>query len=334
MVLVYHCPNCGANMVFDSEKQQLKCPHCDTVKCIEEADTGVNDDKMEVKSYQCPTCGAELLTDVNTTATFCNYCGNSALIENRILQDKPYAMIPFSISKEEAKAAYLKWCKKGLLTPRSFTSQSTIEKISGMYVPFWLYDYDTEVSLRADCTRVRVERHKDTEYVHTDHFDVYREVKTTYRKVPADASKNMDDEIMDKLEPFNYGSLKQFQIPYLSGFLSEKYSYSSYEMKERIEQRIQEYASSAARNTISGYATTTVVYEDVRLDNTSSKYVLLPVWLLNYRYLGKNFVFAMNGQTGKVVGDLPVSKKKAAGWFVATVAITFVLLRLLGNLFF
>ncbi|OYO90869.1 hypothetical protein CG709_13050, partial [Lachnotalea glycerini] len=301
---------------------------------IEEADTGVNDDKMEVKSYQCPTCGAELLTDVNTTATFCNYCGNSALIENRILQDKPYAMIPFSISKEEAKAAYLKWCKKGLLTPRSFTSQSTIEKISGMYVPFWLYDYDTEVSLRADCTRVRVERHKDTEYVHTDHFDVYREVKTTYRKVPADASKNMDDEIMDKLEPFNYGSLKQFQMPYLSGFLSEKYSYSSYEMKERIEQRIQEYASSAARNTISGYATTTVVYEDVRLDNTSSKYVLLPVWLLNYRYLGKNFVFAMNGQTGKVVGDLPVSKKKAAGWFVATVAITFVLLRLLGNLFF
>jgi len=123
-------------------------------------------------------------------------------------------------------------------------------------------------------------------------------------------------------------------MPYLSGFLSEKYSYSSYEMKERIEQRIQEYASSAARNTISGYATTTVVYEDVRLDNTSSKYVLLPVWLLNYRYLGKNFVFAMNGQTGKVVGDLPVSKKKAAGWFVATVAITFVLLRLLGNLFF
>jgi DNA-directed RNA polymerase subunit RPC12/RpoP len=321
-------------MVFDSETQQLVCPHCSTVKSVKEMDTAAKEDKIELKSYQCPTCGAELVTDVNTTATFCNYCGNSALIESRIMQDRPAALIPFSVSKEEAKAAYLKWCKKGLLTPKSFTSQSTIEKISGIYVPFWIYDYDTEVSLRADCTRVRVERHGDTEYTHTDHFDVYREVKTSYNKVPADASEKMDDRIMDKLEPFIYESLKQFEMPYLSGFLSEKYCYTSNEMKERVEKRIHEYAATAARNTINGYATTTVVYENVRMDNKSAKYVLLPVWILNYRYLGKNFVFAMNGQTGKVVGDLPISKKKIAGWFGMAAALSFVIVHLCSSFFF
>lgn len=334
MVLVYKCPNCGSNMVFDSERQQLVCPHCSTVKNVEEMDSQVNENKMEMKSYHCPTCGAELVTDLTTTATFCNYCGNSTLIENRIIQDKPTAIIPFSVNKEEAKDAYLKWCKRGLLTPRSFTSQNTIEKISGIYVPFWLYDYDAEVSLRADCTRVRVERRGDTEYVHTDHFDVYREVKSIYNKVPADASEKMEDDIMDKLEPFNYESLKQFEMPYLSGFLSEKYSFASNDMIERVEKRIRDYATAAARNTISGYATTTVAYENVSLDNKSARYVLLPVWILNYRYLGKNFVFAMNGQTGKVVGDLPISKKKIAGWFSAVAAISFLIARVCSSFFF
>lgn len=333
MVLIYKCPNCGSNMVFDSERQKLVCSHCNTVKDMEEVKAVENEDKIEFKSYQCPTCGAELVTDITTTATFCNYCGNSALIESRIMQDKPSAIIPFHISKEQARESYLKWCKNGVLTPKSFTSQSTIEKISGIYVPFWIYDYNTEVSLRADCTRVRVERRGNTEYTHTDHFDVYREVKTTYTKVPTDASEKMEDGIMDKLEPFNYESLKEFDMPYLSGFLSEKYSYTSNELQERVEKRIRDYASQAARNTVSGYATTSVVYENISLDKKQARYVLLPVWILNYRYLGKNFVFAMNGQTGKVVGNLPISKQKVAGWFSAIAAASFVIVHICSKLF-
>jgi len=337
MVLVYKCPGCGSNMVFDSEKQQLVCPHCNTVRSVEEMDADVKkdtEDSMEVKTYKCPTCGAELVTDQNTTATFCNYCGNSTLIEDRITLVKPAAIIPFTVSKEEAKDGYLKWCKKGLLTPKSFTSQSTIEKLTGIYVPFWIYDYDTEVSLRAECTRVRVERHGDTELTHTDHFDVYREVKTTYNRVPVDASEKMEDNIMDKLEPFNYESLKPFSMPYLSGFLSEKYNFTSDEMKERVENRISDYAKTAARNTISGYATTSVIYENVRLMNKKAQYILLPVWILNYRYLGKNYTFAMNGQTNKVVGSLPISRGKVAGWFTGVAIATFTIVHIVTNLLF
>lgn len=330
MVLVYKCPSCGANMVFDSEKQQLVCPHCNTVKSVDDMEANLDDDTIEVKAYKCPTCGAELVTDEETTATFCNYCGNSALIEDRIKQAKPSAIIPFFVSKENAKEAYLKWCKKGLLTPKSFTSQSTVEKITGIYVPFWVYDYDTEVSLRADCTRVRVERHGDSELTHTDHFDVYREVKTAYNKVPVDASEKMEDNIMDKLEPFNYESLKQFEMPYLSGFLSEKYNYTSDEMKERVEHRIRQYASTAARNTINGYASVAVINENIRMKNTRAQYVLLPVWMLNYRYLGKNYVFALNGQTGKVVGNLPISKGKIAGWFTGVAVVAFSVVKIIS----
>jgi hypothetical protein len=249
-------------------------------------------------------------------------------MEDRITQVKPASIIPFSVSKEEATQGYMKWCKKGILTPKSFTSQNTIEKISGIYVPFWIYDYDTEVSLRADCTRVRMERHGNTELTHTDHFDVYREVKTSYNRVPVDASEKMEDNIMDKLEPFNYEALKDFAMPYLSGFLSEKYNYTSEEIKERVERRVSEYAYTAARNTISGYATTNVVYENISLRNKKSQYILLPVWILNYRYFGKNYTFAMNGQTGKVVGSLPISRGKVAGWFAGVAAVTFAIVQI------
>lgn len=334
MVLVYKCPSCGSNMTFDSENQKLVCSHCNTVKNVDEVKADSEEEQMDVKSYKCPTCGAELLADLHTTATFCNYCGNSALIETRIKQDKPSKVIPFTISKEKAVEAYLKWCKKGILTPKSFVEKNTLEKISGIYVPFWLYDYDTEVTLRADCTRVRVERRGDTEYTHTDHFDVFRDVRIDYNKIPVDASEKMPDEIMDKLEPFDYSGLKSFDMPYLSGFLSEKYNFTDDELRGRAENRVRSYASNQARGTINGYATTIVIDEQITLNKKDTQYVLLPVWILNYRYLGKDYMFAMNGQTGKVVGDLPVSKSKAAGWFASVAAASFIIIHILSILLF
>lgn len=342
-MIIFKCPACGGNMVFDSEKQKLFCENCHTTRTVEEMDVreqeestdetiDQTEDQAKFHRYKCPSCGAELLTDEYTAATFCTFCQSSTLVEDRLEGEKaPAQLIAFKTSKEDAKQTYLKWAKKGALTPADFVKSSTVEKITGIYVPFWLYDYDTDTSLHVEATRVRKEQRGNTEYIHTDYYDVYREVAADFVKIPADASAKMEDGIMDKLEPFHYGDLKKFEMPYLSGFYAERYNFLSDELKQRVEKRVRDYAHQGAMDTVQGYATKMVRSENISLNEQKAEYVLFPVWMLNYRYKGRNFLFTMNGQTGKVVGELPISRSKMAGWFVGVFAASFLLLNLIGR---
>ena len=131
-----------------------------------------------------------------------------------------------------------------------------------------------------------------------------------YDRVPADGSKRFDDSIMDSIEPFDYSELKEFDYSYLSGFLSEKYDVSTEEAFSRAESRIQNTSKQKLQSTILGYTSVNVNDFFSNLNNVSNEYVLLPVWLLNTKYKDKLYTFAMNGQTGKFIGNIPVSPKK------------------------
>lgn len=343
MVREYECPNCGAPMIFDSALQQMHCEHCDTAKTVEEMERirtqeqeeTVYDmgDEASLKHYTCSSCGAEILTDAYTAATFCSFCGSPALLEDRLNGEKmPARIIPFKISKEQARNSYLAWCRKGLLTPKDFTSQNTIEKITGIYVPFWLYDYSANAKLNASCTRVKRERRGNTEYTHTDHYRVYRDVSDYYEKVPVDASEKMPDDVMDRLEPYSYDDMQAFNMGYLSGYMAEKYNFTSEELKKRVENRLEGYIYNAARDSINGYSSTQVTEKHIHLNCRKATYAMLPVWLLNYRYKGKEYLFALNGQTGKLVGRLPISKAKLLAWFGGITAGVYLFLTIMGGM--
>lgn len=354
MVRDYKCPSCGAAMVFESNSQKMRCEHCGTELTVEELEEihrqgedteeekvysqaehedDFGKEKADFKKYTCPGCGAEILTDEHTAAAFCSYCGTPGLMEDRLNGEQtPAQIIPFKIDRQRAEEIYRSFCKRGVLTPKDFTKASTIEKISGIYVPFWLYDYRANAKIEAKCTKVRVERRGDMEYTHTKHFRVHRDVSDEYLKVPADASEKMPDDIMEKLEPFQYQDMVEFRMPYLSGYMAEKYNYTSEEMAKRVEERIYAYILEEARRTIKGYSTTAVMGERVHIDRRAAKYTMFPVWILNYRYKEKNYVFAINGQTGKFVGKLPISMKKAAGWFAGVSAAAYIILMLAGGI--
>ena len=333
-------------MVFDAEQEKLRCENCDSVMSFDEyeAKAEVEEEfiprqqetveKGDFKAYRCPSCGAEMLTDEHTTAAICSFCGSPGLMEDRLAgQARPTEVIPFKITRNQAVERFLKWTKKGLLTPKDFTSAQTLEKISGIYVPYWLYDYDTEVVLRAHCTRIgSVRRKGDKEYTDIHHYDVYRDVECDYKGIPADASEKMNDNLMDTLEPYQYQDLKTFEMPYLAGYLSEKYNYTSSELQGRAKNKVRGFAFSEAQNTIKGYASVQILDRRIRIGEKKAEYVLLPVWLLNYRYQNKNYQFALNGQTGKLVGNLPISKGKVAAWFGGLAGGLFVLLTLVGGL--
>lgn len=366
MVITYKCPSCGAPMLFDPESQKLSCDHCGTELSAKEyeerygkptlreeteeekaadrveggpAETEEEGSRvsyesgptMRVKKYHCSSCGAEVVTDETTAASVCGFCGSPTLLEERMEGAKrPARVLPFRVTKEQAGETFRDWTRRGLFTPRGFRSQSTIDKITGIYVPFWLVDYQANVRLRARCTRTRVTRSKDTEYIYTDHYDVRRNVRAGYEKIPMDASEKMDDETMDLLEPFHYEDLKPFELPYLSGYLADVYSYTEKDMEGRGKHRVREYALAAARGSISGYSGVNVVEQHLRIDETGAEYVMLPVWMLNYRYQGKNYQFAINGQTGKLVGTLPLSKGRMAGWWAGLTAGLFAVITLIS----
>lgn len=341
MPITYKCPNCGAAMEFDSTTQKLKCLACSMVTDVNEYESMYGNlyhdegkgrtDNVNMKIYHCQSCGAELLSDEYTSATLCSFCGNPSLVGERLSGEfSPSSIIPFKIDKEAAKKIYKKWVKKGLLTPKTLSTDSTIEKISGVYVPFWLYDFDASSQMTAKAEKVRSERHGDTEYTYTDHFHVYRDVEAKFEKVPADASEKMDDETMDKLEPFNYEDLEPFAMPYLSGYLSERYNFTDEQMQSRIRKRINRYITEITRNTINGYSTVSVLDNNVSMNNSHNEYALLPVWMLNCRYHGKDFQFVLNGQTGKIVADRPLSKGKAAAYFIGIFAVMLAVLVLGG----
>ena len=202
-----------------------------------------------------------------------------------------------------------------------------------MYVPYWLYDYSAQTDMHANAERVRTTRKGDTEYIYTDHFQVFRNISAKFEKIPADASEKMPDDAMDKLEPFNYNELTAFSMPYLSGYLSERYNYTADQIQERATRRADKYITDIAMSTITGYSSVNIIHNDITMRPTGSQYALFPVWVLNYRFNRKNFQFMLNGQTGKIVADRPISGKKAFG-FGAGIFIVTLIITMFGGLLF
>lgn len=335
MTLHHKCPGCGSDMVFDAGTGTLVCPSCRAQMDVEAADarpdSGPKPGHDGTAAYHCENCGADLMALPETAATVCAFCGAGVVLADRVAgEHAPEYVIPFAIGREEAIKAFRKWCRNGLLTPRGFMTADRINSITGIYVPFWLYDLNSRVKVRAVCTKVRTYRRGDYLYTETHYYDVYRELDLHYLKVPVDASAKMDDAFMDRLEPYRYDGLKEFRPAYLAGFLAEKYQFTDRELLDRAKDKIRGFIESAIRSSFSGYATVTRVSEDIDTRHVESRYVLLPVWLVVYDYDNFKHNFAMNGQTGKITGRPPLSRAKIAAWFGGIFAGTLLAMKTLS----
>ena len=283
----------------------------------------------EAVEYQCNNCGAAIITDQQTTAISCSFCGAGVVLSDRLAGSyAPSKVIPFTISKEQAQDMFKKWCKKGRFTPNTFMNADRIKNIAGIYVPFWLFDINGRGEVEATCTKRRSYTSGDWIYTETKYYYVYRKIDLNYLRIPCDASDKMDDKMMDKLEPYNYGNLKDFNMPYLAGYLAEKYDSDDSALLPRMKQRVNSYVDNYIANTIHGYSSVRYNRKDINIRQKNADYTLLPVWMVCYDYKDSEHNFAMNGQTGKVVGKPPISMYKVATWFLGLSGISFGLMRL------
>ena len=345
----YKCPCCGGAIAFDSASQKMKCPYCDTEFDVESlrgydedlkqegadnldwdtkaGEQFTEEEESNLRTFICKSCGGEIIGDVNTAATESPYCGNHAIVMEHLKGHlKPDYVIPFKLDKAAAKEGLVKHLCKKFLLPKVFKDQNHLDEVKGIYVPFWLFDADADADIRYRATRTRTWSDSNYDYVETSYFSAYRAGNLGFDHVPVDGSTRMPDDLMESVEPFDFSQAVDFQTAYLSGYLADKYDVDADASIARANERIKNSTEDAFRSTVIGYQTVTPEASSVRLHNGKAKYAFYPVWLLNTTYKNEKYTFAMNGQTGKFVGNLPTDWGKFWGFGALITAITSALI--------
>ena len=352
----YQCPACGGPLHFVGETGKLQCDYCGSSYEIEQIDSKygragagapnegkaraatsseTNQEYSNLFEYNCPSCGAQLFCDETTAATSCPYCGNNQVVHKAFSGGKmPQKIIPFKLEKQAAINALKNHYKGKKLLPKVFREQNHIEEIKGVYVPFWLFDGHVDVQLDMKGTRSTVNYTSKEKIITTGHYNITRAGTVSFEKISVDASKKMDDALMDSIEPFDYDDLRDFTASYLPGFFAEVYDVSTEECYDRAKLRAENTAVDEIRNSVSGYETVSVVNKKVRITNDKVTYSFMPVWVLSTKWRDKNYIFAMNGQTGKMVGDLPVDKGRFCKYLFGITAIVAAIVTPLVYFFF
>lgn len=337
----YKCPCCTGALTFDSTLQKMKCPYCESefdVESLAGLDKDLNSESALAASYTgskdqsdrvwhdeeidgfsvyaCRSCGGEIIGDDTTAATSCPYCGNPVVMMGKVLgKMKPDLVIPFKRNKKAAVAALKKHYGGKRLLPNVFKDENHIDEVKGIYVPFWLFDANVEADVSYEATRQRHWSDRKNDYTETSYYQVDRRGTIAFRDIPVDGSSKMADDIMESIEPFDFSQAVPFQTAYLAGYLAEKFDIDAQESRQRASMRIKKSVEDSFAETVEGFSSVIAKELETRMLSSRAKYALLPVWYLYTSWKGNKYIFAMNGQTGKLVGDLPLDKAKARKWF-------------------
>lgn len=307
------CPGCGAEFQMEDLRAyaaQMAEKQDDNMNWDTEAGGQWQEGEADgLRIYGCKQCGGEIVADETTGATHCPYCGNPVVLTGHFTGLlKPDLVIPFKVDKKAAIAALQKHYKGKRLLPKVFKDQNHIEEVKGLYVPVWLFNADADANVEYEATRVHRWSDSEYEYTETRHYAVIRGGGIGFENVPVDGSSKMDNTLMESIEPFDISDAVPFKTAYLPGYMADKYDVDAGESIDRANQRIKQSTEDAFRSTVMGYTTVTAVDSDIRLQNGKARYALYPVWILNTDWNGQKFTFAINGQTGKIAGDLPMDK--------------------------
>lgn len=331
---MYECPNCGGNLLFDITSQQLACGYCNAgydpyeIAKDKDAEESTN---YEVTVFTCPQCAGEIYSTDNTAAGFCSFCGASTILDSRLRKEKrPDFIIPFQKTKEDCKTEYIKRVRRAVFAPKELRNPEKIDSFRGIYMPYWVYHFTQKGPLALKGTR----EHRSGDYIIKEHYILTGDIDNHYKGLSYDASSSFADNISERIAPFDVKNMKSFTPSILSGFYADipdvgKEIYEPDAEKEANEQTqlylkraegMSKYSIESSENASKQYHT--------QCEETNV--AMFPVWFMSYRNQDRVAYATVNGQTGKVVADLPVDiKKYMLGSFILAVPL-FILL----NLFF
>jgi len=360
----FECPSCGGIMEFDTASQMLKCLYCDTMLSIEEYEKirkdnqaessednistseNANDVNWEDKDsqysdfggnravYSCNSCGGEIIVEQNQGAATCPFCGNNVTFKEVFMRGrKPDYIIPFKLDKNQAKIKYKSFVKSKKLLPKNFIEENHIDEIKGVYVPYWIFNGTSHVVLNAHASKMHV-RQRGKDIINENYiYQVFRDGSVDFEAVPVDGSSKIQNDITESIEPFDTNMMVEYNDAYLAGFIANQYDVDDNETRQRAMDRMANAAIYDLKQSIEGYDSVIIESDNHDTNITKTCYALYPVWLLSTTYEGESFTFAMNGQSGKFVGNLPIDKKKTILMYLAFGILFSIVFYIFGIIF-
>ncbi|MBR1866935.1 MAG: hypothetical protein IJ801_10615 [Lachnospiraceae bacterium] len=340
------CPQCGGVMDYDPASGNLKCPYCDYEEAIkvekeqphkaEELDfykaehTANHDWGVATKTVICKACGAESIYDALQTSAVCPFCGSNQVME---ANDKdtiaPGGVVPFQISDKQASELFHRWIKKKWFCPKLAKDSAKPKRFKGIYLPYWTFDANTYTTYDGEYGIDHTRRDKDgNTHTRTD----WHRTSGTHREFIDDelvlASKNHDMSMLRSLEPFDTENNKAYKPEYIAGFVAERYSLglkdawskATNSIKEKLKRHISNEIESQHHADQVRNLRTQTEFRDI-----TYKYLLLPIWVSNFKYNDQVYQFMVNGQTGKVADKTPVSVPKVVLTVIGIIVIIAIL---------
>lgn len=346
---MYKCPNCDSGLEYDAKTHIFHCDYCLSDFTADELEEikikkyenelkqqlGNTDIEFEEHAvlYSCPSCGAEIITDDNTAATFCYYCHNPVVLSGRLSGDmEPDYIIPFKIDKEEAEKRFYQWIRNKRFLPKGFVNEKSVQKLCGVYYPYWMTDCSVNGMYTATGKNIKVWIAGDLEYTETKIYDIKRGGVIHFDNIKNFAMTGKQIKLATAVQPFKDEEIEKFKMSYLSGFLAEKRNVETTDIAEKVEQQVKKYSTRIFEDSVGGYNFLSNKNISAEIISSKWEYILLPVWVLTYVSNGKTYYYALNGQTGKAVGELPVSKIKAALYFIIIFSAVFLLIYAIGGI--
>lgn len=275
-------------------------------------------EERELSHLVCNSCGAEIVGDRTLIATRCGFCGNTFVAASRIRATQtPNFLIPFALDRKAMVAAFRKATKGKFLLPPAFRDEHTLTEATGAYLPYWFHDGQASGTLRFHAENYRHWSDSDYNYTETKVYDVVREGSVAFRGIPVCGTTKLEPARAEGVEPFDVQASRPFATAYLSGYVASSYDIAAKDTLERADTRARESLTEMVEGTVTGYSTLRRESCETRVDHTATWYALLPVWLIVISYAGKSYPFAVNGQTGEVVGTFPVSRRRLNALYAA-----------------
>lgn len=321
--VIYKCKNCGGPVKYSATLGKFNCEYCNTVYSEDEVKAltllseredvvvdAVNGDYVE---YHCPSCGANIVTDETTVATNCYYCNNPIVMSGKLESSQmPTKVIPFRVDKKKALESFESWIKTKKFVPKSFfNDKQEIEEINGVYFPYWLYNTNVLVDIDREGSRTYTRTEGDYRVTYRKDFRIVRKGDIDVKNLPKLALAKSNKVLVESVYPFDFNNAINFDSSYLSGFVAEKKDIEKEALMNSIEDDVYKYSTKVVRDSMTGESVN-VVNNDFTIGQGSFEYAMLPVWAISYndKDSNKHFFFSVNGQTGKVVGKLPIDNAK------------------------
>ena len=320
------CPNCAGTIEYDPDTLKMTCPFCGYMREIPRPEEAKDIEELDFESAKlrksldwgtskkqiiCKNCAAEALYDEADTASCCPFCGSTQVmpVDNDENVMAPQGVVPFEISNQKASDLFSKWLKSRLFVPNLAKETCKAENFQGLYLPYWTYDTDTTSAYDA---KLGFDSRQGDKTVTT-----WRNYRGVYQEFIDDqivyASKKTKNPHINTVSVYDFTKLKVYSPEYIAGFAAERYTLGlddGWEVaKGLIKTRLKNNLSSKLKRQ---YHADHVGKLDMStsFENITFKYILAPIWIANFKFADKEYSFAVNGQTGKVAGNAPISPIK------------------------